>query len=225
MKNFSVVIKKLSIIFFILYSFLLIACKSNTPVSAPKQNTERMFWKIEGKDKAGKASTVYVQGTIHVGDERLYPLSKKVTDTWSAATRIVGEISTNDWAVFQTELSNNMIQSQIRSNGKNFMSKLTAQQKDTLFSFLGKESAEALAVYEPWVISTALDTSIYLKSKLSVERGMDGQLMILAYQQGKKMEGLDSLETQLEILQYGTYDEQLNMLKTKLDDLSNATKL
>ncbi|MBR7063863.1 MAG: TraB/GumN family protein, partial [Treponema sp.] len=153
------------------------------------------------------------------GDERLYPLSPVVMEAWNNADRIVGEISTNDWAVFQTEMQNRMIQSQIKNGGKNFLPKLNEKQKNVLYSILQKEGAEGLATFEPWVTTTAINTEVYLRSGLSVEKGMDGLFMISAYQQNKKMEGLDSLDTQFELLQFGTYDEQLTMLKDTLDAL------
>jgi uncharacterized protein YbaP (TraB family) len=46
-----------------------------------------MFWRITGTDAAGKQATVYIQGTIHLGDDRLYPLSGSVLNAWNSADR------------------------------------------------------------------------------------------------------------------------------------------
>ncbi|MBP3709270.1 MAG: TraB/GumN family protein [Treponema sp.] len=205
----------------------LVSCASNKAGRGVAQDKtqERMFWRIDGTDKNGNPATVYIQGTFHLGDERLYPLAPTVIDAWLHADRIAGEISTADWAVFETEISNRMIQSQIKAAGKNVLHNITSTQRDALFSVLEKDVAEQYAVYEPWVTTTAIETAIYLNAGLSVEKGMDGQFMLLAYQQGRNMDGLDSLETQLDILQFGSYDEQLVLLKDMLDDIAQPEKM
>ncbi|MBQ9494607.1 MAG: TraB/GumN family protein [Treponema sp.] len=221
--------KKILLAFSVLFALLLafVSCASNKGARhvAHNETQERMFWRIDGTDKNGNPATVYIQGTIHLGDERLYPLAPTVVDAWVNADRIVGEISTADWAVFETEMSNKMIQSQINADGKNVLHNITSTQRDALFSVLEKEAAEQLAVYEPWVTIAAIETAVYLNSGLSVEKGMDGQFMLLAYQQGKDMDGLDSLETQLDVLQFGNYDEQLVLLKDMLDDIAQPEEI
>ncbi|MBR7064721.1 MAG: hypothetical protein IKI31_06220, partial [Treponema sp.] len=58
----------------ILLAFVLplSSCRSNKVVVQSEHKTkERMFWQIDALDANGKKSTVYIQGTIHMGDERL----------------------------------------------------------------------------------------------------------------------------------------------------------
>ena len=43
----------------------------------------RFFWKITGTDKNGLPSYVFLQGTIHVGTEDLYPLDSKVMEAFT----------------------------------------------------------------------------------------------------------------------------------------------
>ena len=76
--------KKLNIkLFAILFvaASLLVSCASK-PKAAPKatltRTDSRLFWRIDGTDASGNPSTVYIQGTFHLGDERIFPLSEEV---------------------------------------------------------------------------------------------------------------------------------------------------
>lgn len=184
-----------------------------------------MFWQIDGVDADGKPSVVYIQGTIHVGDKRLYPLAPSVVEAWNSADRIVGEISTADWAKFQNELQNRMRESVRSARGRRISDSLTSEQTGALYSVLGKAEAEQTDLFEPWVTNLALQSAVYTNSGLSAEQGLDGQFMLLSYRQNREMEGLDDLETQFDVLAFGTYDEQLTMLQDVLDDIAGANDI
>ena len=61
------------LMFYVFYSCFICFLRNNNKSTKPKltKMQERMLWKISGTDKNGKESTIYVQGTIHLGDERL----------------------------------------------------------------------------------------------------------------------------------------------------------
>ena len=204
-----------------------VSCASNPPAKNATRVAEqaRMFWQIDGVDAEGKPSVVYIQGTIHVGDKRLYPLADVVVEAWNSADRIVGEISTADWAKFQNELQNRMLESLRGANGRRISAALTSGQKGALYSVLGKSEAEQTDLFEPWVTNLSLQTLVYTSSGLSAEQGLDGQFMLLAYRQNREMEGLDDLETQFDVLTFGTYDEQLIMLQDMLDDIAGENDI
>ena len=206
---------------------VFVSCTSNRPAKSAVRVTEqaRMFWQIDGVDADGKSSAVYIQGTIHVGDKRLYPLAPSVVEAWNSADRIVGEISTADWARFQNELQNRIRESVRSADGRRISDALTSDQKRALYSVLGKAEAEQTDLFEPWVTNLSLQTLVYTSSGLSAEQGLDGQFMLLSYRQNREMEGLDDLETQFDVLTFGTYDEQLVMLQDVLDDIAGKNEI
>jgi len=205
----------------------LVSCASKVPSKHTAHVAEqaRMFWQIDGVDTAGNPSTVYIQGTIHVGDKRLYPLAPSVLDAWNSADRIVGEISTADWAKFQNELQNRMRESVRSARGRRISDALTSEQTGALYSVLGETEARQTDLFEPWVTNLALQSAVYTSSGLSAEQGLDGRFMLLSYRQNREMEGLDDLETQFDVLAFGTYDEQLIMLQDVLDDIAGANDI
>ncbi len=90
------------------------SCATTGKGSAPATLTEtpaRMFWRIDGTDKNGNPSTVYVQGTFHVGDDRLYPLADMVVEAWGTADRLMAEISDEDYATLPVKVNAMMMES------------------------------------------------------------------------------------------------------------------
>ena len=84
-------------------ALVLTSCAS-TPSASKKalatltKTDSRAFWRIDGTDKNGNPSTVYIQGTFHLGDERIFPLSEEVQQAFVNADRHAGEISTQGYA-------------------------------------------------------------------------------------------------------------------------------
>ncbi|MBR0475981.1 MAG: hypothetical protein IJJ66_04105, partial [Treponema sp.] len=77
---------------FILFAAAFVLCTNSfakESASAKKASLSkekpRFFWKISGVDKNGNPSFVYIQGTIHLGSEKLFPLDKEVLDAFNSA--------------------------------------------------------------------------------------------------------------------------------------------
>ena len=74
----------------------LFAWGKKNPVPTLSANEDCVFWEINGKDKNGEDSKLYVLGTFHLADERLQ-IPEKVIQAFDSADRLVGEMSSNDW--------------------------------------------------------------------------------------------------------------------------------
>lgn len=208
-----------------LFAFVVLSCASN-PTSKKAvltQGPERMFWRITGTDAKGLPSTVYIQGTIHVGDDQLYPLADSVNKAFDSATRIAGEISTEGYASLEKETQKRLIQSYLDASGRNVLDALSEEQKQALYSVLDKNVADQIALFEPWALNTTASAYTYFKSGLSTDKAIDVYFINRAA--GRTMLGLDTLDTQFKAMQFGTYDEQLVMLKDTLDTIANPTDL
>ena len=193
---------------------VLISCASTPSASkkAPATLTKtdsRAFWRIDGTDKNGNPSTVYIQGTFHLGDERIFPLSEEVQQAFVNADRHAGEISTQgyvDLAAAGPQLN------APNKDGKLVTDHLTEEEK----AFVEYAFGENLAIVnplEPWQIKTALALLIYTNTGLSSEYGLDNSFVATLSQMGKEWDGLDELQVQLDIITFGDYDTQIKMLK------------
>lgn len=207
---------------FVLVSlFTTFSCKS-TSFAVP-ETSDRMYWNISGTDSKGNPSTVHILGTIHVGDERLYPLPDQVMEDFKNADRIVAELSSADMDAMQGALIKALVSSMIRANGRNVLKELDEEEKDILFSVLDENIARSLAIYEPWLLTNTVSVFQYGSCGLDGAKGVDQYLMDIAKKENREWEGLDTLDLQLKVIQFGTYDEQLAVLKSILDILVDPT--
>lgn len=200
------------------------ATMGKAPQARVTEGPERMFWRIEGVDRRGKPATVYVQGSFHLGDDRLYPLEKSVMEAWTNADRLVAEVSSADYDRLTDRITELVAQSYRKAAGRVITDNLTAAQNATLSAYIEAEVLQNLALFEPWIISYSLAAALYTNSGLTMEKGLDTVLLSAAKEAGRPVEGLDSLQAQIDGITYGSYDEQMVMLRDLLDDLTDPSE-
>lgn len=205
----------------VLVSLFTVSCKT-TSVAIP-ETEDRMYWKIEGTDSKGNPSTVHLLGTIHVGDERLYPLPEQIMTDFENSDRLVAELSSEDLGRLQGELVKALLASAMRARGKNVIDQLSDKEREILFSVLNESIARPLGIYEPWILTDTVSVFQYSSCGLDSSKGVDQYLMDKAREKGRSWEGLDTLQLQIDVMQFGTYEEQLAVLKSMLTVLEDPT--
>lgn len=184
-----------------------------------EKEEERMLWRIRGYNSQGKKFTVYIQGTIHVGDERLYPLEKRVLKAFRASDRIVAELSASDLEKFSDELRERTTHSFSKAEGRVVTKNLSAEEKEKLRLILDQETIDFLTLLEPWCMILALCSSPQAQSELSADFSLDEYFAKFAKEEKREILGLETLQEQLDSISCGTYDEQLVQLKEILDGI------
>lgn len=213
-----------------LLAVTLCSCASNAVAKkAPatiKKYEDAMFWEINSTDKNGAPSKLYVLGTIHVGDDNLYPLPEAVEQAYINADKLVGEISSDDNKKIVNETVTRQMASmqreaaRVEETGKKLSEYLTDDQKKLVTALLGGPQGLAqMELFEPWVLSTALTTIPIVYSGYDPTKGYDSYLTTRSASEGRTVEGLDTLEVQFEIIEFGDWETQLEMLKETLDAL------
>lgn len=185
------------------------------------ETKERMFWEIQGTSADGTPSSVYILGTIHIGDERLYPLSEPVKNTFVNADRIVGELSSADIINIQVATTEKFLQAASASmRGTDPLTNyLTQKEIDFLENIIGTtEVLDAAYLFDPWFLLMILSIVELEKIELSSEYGLDFVLYAFAKELGIEVEGLDTLKTQMDIILYDgfSFKEQLEILQDAL---------
>ena len=85
-----------------------------------------MLWRIDGTDKNGNPSVVYVLGTFHFATDEIYPFSDEILNAWNNADRLVAEISYDDQIRFTNEILPAMLEeSQKLAVGRNVIDELS----------------------------------------------------------------------------------------------------
>lgn len=191
--------------------------KQKTPKATLTKTDSRMFWRIDGTDANGNPSTVYIQGTFHLGDERIYPLSDEVQQAFVSADRWAGEIST---AGYEEIAAAGPALNAPNPDGKIVTDYLEPDEVAFLETVFGP-NLPFVAGLEPWQSTTALGVGMYTDTGLSSQYGLDNAFVATLAQNGKEWDGLDEAQVQLDIITFGDYDVQIQMLKDTLQAFIN----
>lgn len=173
--------------------------------------TKGYFWKVEG----GK-NEVYLLGSVHAADARLYPFSKKVLEAYDKADVVGFEIDESDEADYEK-----------------FVDKVVYKDGTTLKDHISKASYELLLQYSDlldlteeemsrlkvWYLSNYISSlnsdGIYIddESQEPADYGVDNYFFSKAQFDGKEIYGLES------------YELQANMFDSFSDDLQETLLL
>lgn len=169
-----------------------------------------MFWRLDGTDDNGNPSTVYVLGTIHIADGRLYPLPDAVSDAADEADRFCSEVSTEGWAAI-----NDILQQEINdslADGRNILEDLTQDELDVIRSFTGDDIFGYLPYFEPWVSSLYIGTDISGLG-LDAQYGYDVFFTNQLNAQGVHIDGLEEVQVQYKVFRVDGWDAQIDRLR------------
>lgn len=220
--------KKIKLILSILFlSFLAFSCASNKHVALSSQKavlskeSDRMFWKISGIDKNGKPAYIYLQGTVHLADERIFPLGENVLQQFDNSDRLYAEISSED-IVKAMSLTVRLMRESFQRDGRLVTDSLSEKQNAVLEKYVPALLIKKFNSFEPWLFTMSLETSIYSDYGVDEKHGVDLFFYDRAKKNGRIVGGLDTIETQIELLRYKDYETQLFLLKDLLDNVDEG---
>ncbi|MBR5646108.1 MAG: TraB/GumN family protein [Treponema sp.] len=220
--------KNFKFVFLSLFVIFIFACNS-TKVEQKKailyRYPDAMLWRIDGFDKRGKSSTVYCLGTIHYGDDRLYPWPECIDEAFNSAKRYYGELSEEDIAALPKEVMTMLMKSglSLMTNNKNQKPLPEGLTKEEI-GYIEKTIPNIKNYYrfEPWVLNTVL--SQYGNSGLYFNKGYDSYIMQELQKRKVKYLGMDILQDQLDVICFGSWNFQLQNLKNSLQEIMHPEK-
>ncbi|MCR4941057.1 MAG: TraB/GumN family protein [Treponemataceae bacterium] len=198
------------------------------PEVAPSTLTKtesRMLWRIDGKDRNGEDSIVYILGTFHFADNSVYPFSDEILGAWKSADRLAAEISSDD----QVRLSNEVLpamlaESQKAAVGRQALDELSDDCRMFFYNSFTPEQRDLFNSFEPWYTGLSCSSGLVMAMGLDPNSGLDNILTAMAMEEGRSIEGLDALETQTDILRFGSWEEQLVITEQSVRELINIQK-
>ncbi|MFH2115388.1 MAG: TraB/GumN family protein [Spirochaetota bacterium] len=170
----------------------------------------RMSWIISGGPE-GKGS-LFIQGTLHLGRDELYPLDNRVLDALASSDVILAELSPGDLA-WSRDLVLDRMANAVLEGGSTLYDLLPTADVASAEALMGKENLRRLAIFRPWVAYSAFELFVAGKLALDPEKGVDAALYSLAAGMGKPVYGLESPEFQLDVLAGPTLDIQVLLLR------------
>ncbi len=217
-------LKRINILFCLLI-LTLCSCESTKLSSKKIQITkcdDAFLWQIDGFDKKGQPSKVYCLGTIHIADDKIYPWPKCVDEAFNSSDRYAGEISYDDLNTITNKVTEMIFISMANANKAE--ARLPAGLSDKEIEFIQKNipGYQNYYFYEPWVLNLVIQGLQEPLYNLSSEKGYDQYIMNVLKEKGIKHDGLDSLQTQLDIVKYGDWNFQLFVLKQTIKEFVDS---
>ena len=199
----------------ILLNFLLFAT-----VAAADSGHPLTLWQVDGK-----ANTIFILGSVHLLREQDHPLPSKIDEAYAEAESIVMEIDMDD-------LDPIAMQSLISQLGR-------LPDGRTLADIMGPELyAEAqkaamamdipldlLAQTEPWLAAITIEQMALARIGFNPRYGIEMHVMSKAAQDGKTIDGFETIEEQLGFLDGLSVESQRDLLMQTLTEGANIENM
>lgn len=175
-------------------------------------SSEGVFYRVQENDQ-----TVYLFGSIHVGDESLYPLHDQIDEAFEEADHLAVEIDMSD--VNELESSQMMMQKGIYKDGTTLSDVLEddvfSETVDQLSGFGLDESM--LEQFKPWFVSMLLYEVALEETDFNGDNGIDMYFIDRANDKGLPIISLESIESQFESIGSAPEEEQIASLEDMLN--------
>jgi uncharacterized protein len=179
--------------------------------SVSADNGKPDLWKVE---KGGKSS--YLFGSIHLGSQDMYPLSKKVKEAYAQAENLVVEIDLKPG-------DEQKLVPLIQQLGVDMTSPLESRLSPKTLAVYKKACTEKtlpcaqFAPLKAWFLSLQLQMMLIQQLGYKEELGIDKHFLELARKTGKNVIGLETADSQLKMLSGFNQQQQELMLVQSLE--------
>ncbi|UTR13906.1 TraB/GumN family protein [Salipaludibacillus sp. LMS25] len=161
--------------------------------------------------------TVYLLGSIHVGDENLYPLHNEIEKAFDEADHLAVEIDMAD--IDEMEVASYMMQEGMYTDGTALSDVLDEDVYEKTVSHLSEfgMTSSLVDTYKPWFVSMLLTDIALMETDISSEHGIDNYFMERAHNDGLPVISLESIESQLETISGAPEEAQVESLESTVE--------
>jgi uncharacterized protein len=199
------------------------AASAPAPAAAPLPDADPALWVVRDAD-----TTIYLFGTFHLLDGRPW-FNDEVKTAFDQSRELVVEVLLpEDPAQQQAAFLPIVMRYAIDPQGRTISSRLTAAQNAELNRVLGQAGVPqgALDRFEPWFVSLTLTQLAAQQLQLNPQNGPEAVLRRAAAARNLPQAELETVESQIQLLDGIPEEDQLKGLREALDDISELpTKL
>ncbi|MFA1819301.1 TraB/GumN family protein [Virgibacillus oceani] len=172
------------------------------------------LWKVENEE-----TTVYLQGTVHVGPEEFYPMHTEIENAYAESDVVVPEIDITSINPF--EMQETMMELGTYQDGTTIEDHIPEDVHAELVSTLEELGFpyELAEMYKPWILSSTIQQ--FMTEQLGYLYGVDEYFLTRASEDGKDIIDLETAEGQLSIFADTSDEYQIEMLKDIFIDLED----
>lgn len=179
-----------------------------------------LLWKVTG---AGDAR-LYLLGSFHLLKPQDYPLSGDVEKAFEASQRVLFEVTPEE--LESPQLASLMVQAATRKDGSELKRDLDAAtwQKLQAFAAQNQLPLAQLQGMKPWFVGLTITVGQMQTLGLDPALGLDRHFMARAQKTGKKTFGLEGMQSQIDLLDGMSLQEQRQMLAESLDQVAKGNE-
>lgn len=188
----------------------IVACNSETG----SEGNGGFLWKVNHG-----GTELYLQGTIHVGDESFYPLNDYSEEAYAAADVIMPEVDLNNVDFVETQRL--IMENATYENDETIEDYISAESYEKLteiFAKYGVPDMTMLQIYQPWYLELLMTTFSLQTSGYDAEFGVDQYFLDRAEEDGKQVVELESFEEQVDVLAGFSLEQQAIALTAAIDN-------
>ena len=204
----------LLVILVLLWSHLALAVNSTHEV--PVVESAQILWKVQSPQ-----NTIYLAGSIHVLQKDHYPLHHEFDDAFNASSRLIFEVDLDGLSSPLAQM--NMLRKGLYLNGETLPTVLSPESYATAKAGLAGlgQQIEDFHRLKPWMVATAVMALELQKLGFESAYGVDRHFFEKAKAAGKDIQGLETVEFQLNLFDQLSPSIQEQFLLQTLEDLKN----
>jgi len=205
-------------VFIVLLAFLGVA---QAQQAAPAQPKPRRFlmWKA-----TSPSATVYLVGSIHVGDSSMYPLPKEVESAFAAAKVLAVEINIKN--ADQAKMIALVQKYGMYADDDSLTKHLSKETQAALEDYCTRHNVPRMGMdkLKPWVMAVTIAAMAWQQAGEDPSQGIDMHFLDES-KPPQRIDEMETMESQLSIFAEATEEEQQSMLASILKQGDKVTDL
>ncbi|WP_080875152.1 TraB/GumN family protein [Oceanobacillus timonensis] len=170
------------------------------------------LWKVESESGD---TEMYLQGTIHLGNDDFYPLDPAIEDAYDSADVVLPEFNLLEETPSQEE----MLEYATYEDDTTLEEELPEDTYADLASIFEENGLdlESMNEFQPWFVETMLLELVTTTSDVDSQSAVDLYFLEKATEDEKEIVSLESAEEQFEILSGYSMETQIQTLEAAVD--------
>lgn len=184
----------------------------------PVTDSSHILWKIQSPQ-----NTIYLAGSIHVMQKVDYPLDQAFDRAFQHSSRVIFEVDLDGLSSPSAQM--NMLRKGLYLNGESLPKVLPPESYATAKTGLAElgQQIEDFHRMKPWMVATAVMAVELQKLGFDSAYGVDRHFFEKAKAAGKHIQGLETVEFQLNLFDQLSPSTQEQFLLQTLEELKNLS--
>ncbi|WP_339282573.1 TraB/GumN family protein [Oceanobacillus sp. FSL K6-3682] len=175
------------------------------------------LWKVESGD-----TEMYLQGTIHLGNDDFYPLDPAIEEAFDSADIVLPEFNLLEETPSQQEI----LEYATYVDDSTLEEELPEETYEELASIFEENGLdlETMNDFQPWFVEMMLLELVTMTSDVDSQSAVDLYFLEKATEEGKEIVSLESAEEQFEVLSGYSMETQIQTLELAVEGYDEAAE-